>query len=119
MEGDGSVSRSLSKDSSGKSEHTLLTKSTIDSSSGGKDWRSLYLNFIELHIQLISSMFLIDRTISDDSKEQDSKYSTSFEEQNSAEHSYQLPHVPEKLPSTRLANIIAVSNKSFYYQYFL
>lgn len=36
MEGDGSVSRSLSKDSSGKSEHTLLTKSTIDSASGGK-----------------------------------------------------------------------------------
>lgn len=54
-------------------------------------------------------MFLIDRTISDDSKEHDSKYSTSFEEQDSADHLHQLPHVPEKLPSTRLANINAVS----------
>lgn len=47
----------------------------------------------------------VDRTISDDSQEQDSNHSTSFEEQDSADHSHQLPRVPEKSPSTRLVTI--------------
>lgn len=54
------------------------------------------------YIQLISLMFLIDRTISDDSKEHDS---TSFEEQDSADHSHKLPHAPEKSPSTRFVDL--------------
>lgn len=47
-------------------------------------------------------MFLIDRTISDDSQEQDS---TSFEEQDSADQSHKLPSAPEKPPSTRFVDL--------------
>lgn len=54
------------------------------------------------YVQLISLMFLTDRTISDDSKEQDS---TSFEEQDSADHSHKLPRAPEKPPGTRFVYV--------------
>lgn len=54
------------------------------------------------YIQLISLMFLIDRTISDDSKEQDS---TSFEEQDSIDHSHKLSRAPEKPPGTRFVDL--------------
>ncbi|XP_028458255.1 microtubule-associated protein 9 isoform X2 [Perca flavescens] len=81
-EGDHAVSCSLSKSSSSKSEQSqLFTKSTIDSGSR-------------------------DGFISDDSKEQERKYSTSFEEFNadSVDYSHQLSHVHEKSFDTRTSS---------------
>lgn len=47
-------------------------------------------------------MFLIDRTISDDSKEQDS---TSFEElEEQADHLHKLSRATEKSPGTRFVD---------------
>ncbi|XP_044047075.1 microtubule-associated protein 9 isoform X2 [Siniperca chuatsi] len=78
-DGDHAASCSLSKSSSSKSE--LFTKSTADSGSR-------------------------DGCISDDSKEQERKYSTSFEEFNedSRDHSDQLSHVHEKSFDTRASS---------------
>ncbi|KAM9363415.1 LOW QUALITY PROTEIN: microtubule-associated protein 9 [Symphorus nematophorus] len=81
-EGDHAVSCSLSKSSSNKSDQSqLLTKSTVDSGSR-------------------------DGFISDDSKEQERQYSTSFEEfnQDSGDHSDQLSHVHEKSFDTRTSS---------------
>eukprot|EP00064_Thunnus_orientalis_P010808 superscaffoldBa00001501_g10835 len=81
-EGDHADSHSFSKSSSSKSEQSqLLTKSTVDSGSR-------------------------DGFISDDSKEQERKYSTSFEEFNeSRDHSdhsvAQVTHVHEKSSDSR------------------
>ncbi|XP_070835980.1 microtubule-associated protein 9 [Chaetodon trifascialis] len=78
-DGDHTVSCSLNRSSSSKSEESqLFTKSTIDSGSR--------VGFI-----------------SDDSKEQERNYSTSFEEfnQDSGEHSAQVSHVHEKSFDTR------------------
>ncbi|KAL3067022.1 hypothetical protein OYC64_016884 [Pagothenia borchgrevinki] len=77
--GDSALSRSFSKSFSSKSEQSQLSsKSTIDSGSR-------------------------DDFISDDSKEQESKYSTSFEEFNagSGDASHQTSHVHEKSFDTR------------------
>ncbi|XP_051801924.1 microtubule-associated protein 9 [Acanthochromis polyacanthus] len=81
-EEDHTVSCSPSKSSSNRSEHSqLLTKSTVDSGSR-------------------------DGFISDDSKEQERNYSTSFEEFNehSGDHSDELSHVPEKSFDTRTSS---------------
>ncbi|KAF1395204.1 hypothetical protein PFLUV_G00009120 [Perca fluviatilis] len=81
-EGDHAVSCSLSKSSSSKSEQSqLFTNSTVNSGSR-------------------------DGFISDDSKEQERKYSTSFEEFNadSVDHSHQLSHVHEKSFDTRTSS---------------
>ncbi|KAK9540170.1 hypothetical protein VZT92_002639 [Zoarces viviparus] len=78
-EGSQAVSRGLSKSSSSKSEQSqLFTKTTVDSGSS-------------------------DGFISDDSKEQERKYSTSFEEFNSdsGEHSQPLSRVHHKSLDTR------------------
>ncbi|XP_068561547.1 microtubule-associated protein 9 [Cebidichthys violaceus] len=78
-EGSQAVSCGLSKSSSSKSEQSqLFTKTTVDSGSR-------------------------DGFISDDSKEQERKYSTSFEEFNadSGEHLQQLSHVHQKSFDTR------------------
>ncbi|XP_023148452.2 microtubule-associated protein 9 [Amphiprion ocellaris] len=81
-EGDHTASCSPSKSSSNRSEHSqLLTKSTVDSGSR-------------------------DGLISDDNKEQERNYSTSFEEFNehSGDHSDQLSHLPEKSFDTRTSS---------------
>ncbi|XP_029290683.1 microtubule-associated protein 9 [Cottoperca gobio] len=79
-EGDHAVSFSLSKSSSSKSEQSL-TKSTVDSGSR-------------------------DGFLSDDSKKQERKYSSSFEEFNadSGDHSHKLSHVHEKPFDTRTSS---------------
>lgn len=51
------------------------------------------------YIQLTNVTYLIDRTISDDSKEQDS-----FEEQDSAYRSHKPSRDPEKSPGTRFVD---------------
>ncbi|XP_008276683.1 microtubule-associated protein 9 [Stegastes partitus] len=81
-EGDYTASCSPSKSPSNKSEHSqLFTKSTVDSGSR-------------------------DGFISDESKDQARKYSTSFEEFNecSGNHSDQLSHAPEKSFDTRTSS---------------
>ncbi|XP_049900041.1 microtubule-associated protein 9 isoform X2 [Epinephelus moara] len=84
-EGDHPVSFSLSKSSSSKSDQSqLFTKSTVDSGSR-------------------------DGFISDDSKEQERKYSTSFEDSNvnSGDHSHQLSDVHEKSFDTRTSSSVS------------
>lgn len=84
-EGDHPVSFSLSKSSSSKSDQSqLFTKSTVDSGSR-------------------------DGFISDDSKEQERKYSTSFEDSNvdSRDHSHQLSDVHEKSFDTRTSSSVS------------
>ncbi|KAI3353212.1 hypothetical protein L3Q82_019769 [Scortum barcoo] len=103
-DGDHTVSGSLSPSS--KSEQSqLFTKSTVDSGSRGSHWHVHHDNLILFYCVVMHDIqfIILDGFISDDSREQERRYSTSFEEfhQDSED---QLSHVHEKSFDTRTSS---------------